>query len=357
MYPGRAEKDIAELVGMTPDAFSRALNGKRGFAAVEVARLAELLGASMYWLATGERDPHEPVVVARHEFDRRTRSRSADWDAMKLVEDDVHLAYRQVNLPAWDQRVVPADPEEARAMLGPGAVRDLATRLEDVFGIDVIKIGGVPTALTMILAGRPVIVLGETGNWFYLNWSLAHEFAHLALGHVVADSHAPVDARLVDQQEADANAFAAEFLLPRTELLAIDWQKETARSVAARLWEWGVSTDALRTRLAALKCVLPAELSAALSLKTQTLLRRHWDGNTADDLITVRMEEAAARKFPLALRVAHIEAIAAGRVPKGTLAWMLDIDEADLEVDEPEAEYGDSIDVLAADLGLEVSGR
>lgn len=93
---GTTQKQIAESVGMTPDAFSRALRGERGFAAVELVDLAELLGQDVHFLITGEPDPHRLVVSARHRFDRESRVRSIDrQEADDAVLADIALAFRQ----------------------------------------------------------------------------------------------------------------------------------------------------------------------------------------------------------------------------------------------------------------------
>lgn len=47
------------------------------------------------------------------------------------------------------------------------------------------------------------------------------------------------------------------------------------------------------------------------------------------------MTESAERKFPEWLKRAHLEKIAEGRLAKGTLAWILDVDEDELEVEQP----------------------
>ena len=73
---GTTQKDIAAQVGMTPDAFSRALKGERGFSAVELANLAELLHVDVYFLITGAADPNRLVLAARHSYDPETRERA-----------------------------------------------------------------------------------------------------------------------------------------------------------------------------------------------------------------------------------------------------------------------------------------
>ena len=78
---GIPQKQIAAKVGMTEDAFSRALRGQRGFSALELARLADVLDHDIHFLITGEPDPNRLVVSGRHNFDRETRSRSVNGEA------------------------------------------------------------------------------------------------------------------------------------------------------------------------------------------------------------------------------------------------------------------------------------
>src|SRR3984957_16654855 len=94
--PRLLHRSVAEGVGMTPDAFSRALSGKRQFSAIELARLADRIGADLHWLITGRLDPHRISVAARHDFDHETGQRSIpgrDGDERTLT--DIALAYRQ----------------------------------------------------------------------------------------------------------------------------------------------------------------------------------------------------------------------------------------------------------------------
>src|SRR5699024_11423974 len=102
------------------------------------------------------------------------------------------------------------------------------------------------------------------------------------------------------------------------------------------LWGTGVSTSALRSRLNALKIATSAEISDALELTPQALLRRYWHGGEGDP-ITERMTKAATRRFPDWIKAAHLEKIAQGNLGKETLAWMLGIEPSEIEVEEPEA--------------------
>jgi hypothetical protein len=68
----------------------------RAFSAVELAGAADVLGVSMYWLVTGETDPTELKIAARHSFDGYSGEYRADAAGSDLqVLQDVALLYRQ----------------------------------------------------------------------------------------------------------------------------------------------------------------------------------------------------------------------------------------------------------------------
>jgi Zn-dependent peptidase ImmA (M78 family) len=349
LEPARTQVEIAREVELTPDALSRALSGQRAFSALELARLAELLDADIHWLITGQPDPRRLVVAARHDFDfdsgrRQVPGRSGD----QSVLDDIGLAYHQAyrGEPPEVVRSLPEDIAKTRAALGSGFVRPFIDRLEDVLGVDVVRVRELSTSYCFTIAQRHVIAVVATGNWFRENWSLAHELAHLVKGHLDAEQRA--------DHEAEANAFAAELLLPAETLRSLDWSRVTAAEVAERVWEFGVSTDALARRLSWLDIQVSAEVFALLEQATQRLLRHHWVGRKSgsNDEITLRMDSAATRRFPVSLQHAHLEKIASGALGKGTLAWMLGIAADELEVEAPDESARIDSDTLSVELGL-----
>lgn len=326
------QKLLAQRVGMTPDALSRALSGHRGFAAVELAEISRVLDADMHELITGEPDPHRLVLSARHQFDHQTGERRLDGAAEdREILDGIRLAYAQAGeLP--DSSSLPEDLESARRKLRPDFVRTFIGRLEAI-GVDVVRINDLSTAYSFLIEGRAVIAIPGTGNWFYENWSLGHELGHLVLGHHGVVKGAPG----YEQHESEANAFAAELLLPEPFLRSVSWTGLGLPALAELVWELGVSTDALRRRANSLHLELSEPVQEALALSTQKLLRHHWTGARFGDPITRRMTEAGERRFPSWLKAAHLERIATGAVGKGTLAWMLEVEVETLEVDEPAA--------------------
>jgi len=348
LSPPPKHADVAGSIGMTADAFSRAVNGKRHFSSIELARLADRIDADLHWLITGELDPHRVSIAARHDFDHETGQRTIPGragDEQALA--DIALAYRQAysepgQLPDW-----PTVPAAVRAVLGHGFVRPFADRLERELGVEVVRVAELSTAYSLTVGGRAVIAVPATGSWFRENWDLAHELGHLTTGDH-DDDLSPDDAH---RQETAANAFAAELLLPAAELTAVAWEKIGDDELAALVWEWGVSVDALRRRLCALLGDAPDNVARWAAHPTQRLLRSHLRMESERDEITGRMDAAAQRRFPLDLQEAHLELIASGAVSRETLAWMLGIPADSLDVDAPEVPEAD-IDDLTAALGL-----
>ncbi|GAB2572710.1 ImmA/IrrE family metallo-endopeptidase [Kribbella endophytica] len=355
--PTTRQRDIADKVGMTPDAFSRALNDKRAFSSVELALLADLLDADLHWLITGQADPHRIKIAARHEFDHVTGERRVpgrEHDDAEL--GNVALAYRQAYPNAeHPSATLPTSVDALRTALGDDYVRGFADRVEQRLDVDVVRLAGLTTDYSFTIGGRHVILLAARANWFRSNWSLAHELAHLALRHHDVD-----DAN--GGQEAAANAFAAELLLPKAGLAGVDWQVISPADLAQFVWNAGVSCDALVRRLGNLQLPLSPKVRQLLDAPTQRLLRQHLGAVDEPatrsgpfvlpvDPITERMNASAVRRFPLSLQDAHAQRIALGELAPGTLAWMLDTAEEDLVVDRPTVVH-QSADDLASALGL-----
>jgi transcriptional regulator with XRE-family HTH domain len=347
-------RDVAEQIGMTPDAFSRALNGKRQFSSIELARLAELLEADLHWLITGQADPNRLQVAARHKFDHSTRLHTIPGLAGdEQVLADIALAYRQAYPdPENDAKPGmavkwPRSAAEAQDILGHDFVRNFAGQLERYLGLGVIRVAELSTAYSFAVGSHTVVALPATANWFRENWDLAHEVGHIVEGH-----HADgISEHEADKHEAAANAFAAELLLPAALIKDIRWDELPDGKLALYVWNWGISTDALYRRICSLLGDAPARIAHWASGPTQRLLRRHLPVDSELDEITARMDEAAQRRFPLRLQEAHLNRVASGAIGKATLAWMLGIDAAALEVDSPEIPEVDA-DELASALGL-----
>lgn len=337
--------EIADAVGMKPDALSRAINGQRSFSSLELASLAERLGVGIHWLITGEEDPRRPRFAARHSYDHVTGLRDVPGlDADQRVLRDIELAYRQAG-DLEESAAIPATPAGVREALGDDFVRTFMERLEDRLGIHVVRVPELSTAYCFTVSGTHVIAMKATGNWFYENFSLAHELAHLADGHLTNE-------QVTGAAEAAANAFAAELLMPADAVRSAGFPNITAEALAEWVWDRGVSTDATARRVAA--CGLDASdvVLEWSTQPTQRLLRWHWRSPKPGlDAISERMAAAAGRHFPQALLRAHIARVETGAIGPEALAWMLDVDPSELDLEVPEPPTGDT-DALADELGL-----
>lgn len=352
------QAQIASEVGMTPDAFSRALRGQRQFAAIELAKLAERLKVSMHWLATGQEDPNRVLVAARHSFDHTTRQHeSVDWSVERYGLETVASAY----VHAFGSNSVqplpplPSAPGEARQRLREAAggdfVFNFAQAVEEAFGIEVIRVPELTRSYSLSVAGHRIVVVKPHPNWFFQNWSIAHELGHFATGELNDLVDVSTDS---SQAEIDANAFAAELLLPAAGLRAIDWQDHSPAELAENLWSWGISTEALRRRLASLQIVPSEGVRELLGLPTQRVIH-HYRMAQADgfDDIADRMERASTRRFPVGLLAAHTSAVAEGSLGVEYLAWMLDAEPGDLESEFGPPTGTPDFDELASALGLQ----
>ncbi|KRD43898.1 hypothetical protein ASE38_06825 [Cellulomonas sp. Root930] len=337
--------EIAQAVEMKPDALSRAINGQRAFSSIELAALADRLGVDIHWLITGQEDPRRLRFAARHSYDHETGAR----DVPGLVADqrvlrDIELAYRQAG-DLGMSAAIPATPSEVRQALGDDFVRPFLARLEERLGIHVVRVPELTTAYCFTVNGRHVIAMKATGNWFYENFSLAHELAHLADGH-----HATGD--VSEEAEAAANAFAAELLMPAHLMCATGFPDITAEALAQWVWDRGVSTRSVAHRLSGCRIAVSDIVSEWAPQPTQRLLRSHWRSPEPGlDAISERMAAAARRHFPQVLLRAHIGRIETGVIGPEALAWMLDVDAAELDLEAPELPSGD-VDALADELGL-----
>lgn len=336
LEPTVTRKAFAERVDMTPDALSRALSGKRGLASSELVRIAGELDADIHELVTGQPDPNRVSVYARHDFDPATAERSVPtFDSDRAILEDVTRAYAQAQLGGRQCAIEGASADEVRTQLGPDFVTPFADRVEERLGIDVIRLPELGTAYSASTLGRTFIAVAASGGWFRDNWSIAHE-----LGHISGV-----------KSESAANAFAAGLLLPERLVRAIDWATASQEAVADFLWETGVSTGALKNRLATFG--LRVENSPdMLDQSTQRLLRKARSWSSAfGDTITQRMEAAGRRRFPVALQEAHEIAVEEGRIGPGYLAWMRGLDPEKVA-----REYEPAIDEPALDEMVEAFG-
>lgn len=228
------------------------------------------------------------------------------------------------------ESIAGSDAHRVRHLLGDGFTHDLPGRVTQVLDVDVWVLDLTGDAYSLMIDGRRVVVAKRTPNWFRQNFSVAHELGHFA-AHTLCDES--LDA--AGDHEAAANGFAAELLMPEAQLRSFDWHQLNLEVLAEQIWEWGISTHALAVRLRSLRITPNDEIAAALALKTQSMLRRHWDRPSGPDPITQRMEHAAERRVPTELTSRLEESVLGGIAPAESLAYALGVPVTELEVELP----------------------
>lgn len=327
---------------MAHDALSRAINGQRHFSALEIAQLAERLGVDTHWLITGEQDPFQVRLAARHTWGRSSADEDErDAEIVARVVEAYRAAYAAEGAVPRPTGALPADPGRLRELLPNADIRGLSEQVEGALGIDIVRDPGLSTDYSFRIGSHAVILLKSTRYWFRANWSIAHELGHLALGHHVHERTTPAE-------EAPADAFAGDFLLPEAQLRAVDWQTITRGELARWVWAAGVSTTALSRRLGDLSLGMSQQVREALDKSTPKLMRAHVEllraGQAYGDPIWERENRTTGRQFPQHLVTTLTNRVEVGEADPYLLAWVREVPVDDLswpepDVDSPSAEY------------------
>ncbi|WP_115789974.1 helix-turn-helix domain-containing protein [Arthrobacter silvisoli] len=330
---GMKQVDVAKSAGMTPDALSRALRDERQFKLVELASIADFVHASVHWLITGDRDPYELKLSARHDYDRNAQADVPhDWNHAARIAGDVALAYAQVGLgPRETQTSLPSYSSAKMAARHIAAllsdvrgdqrrpyIEDFPGAVEAALGIDVFIVDGEPMfkAYSAASDGLTFIVAHTGGSWFRINWNLAHELGHIVRGDLAYSD----EERYIRADEAWANAFAAELLAPEETIRGFDWGGASETDLAHMVLGMGVSTETVRNRLTSLK-IQPRSgaLVAAVEKTTHELARQVLDS----DRLLQQTNRYQKPRFPRRIVEAHTRAVQDGKTDGQVLAWML----------------------------------
>jgi hypothetical protein len=150
---------------------------------------------------------------------------------------------------------------EARVALG----LDPAAPLEDVLDVVEARVPVIVAALPEGVAGACAGgVLWVNGHQFAprQRFTLAHEFGHAWIGHdgrLAVDSFDTLSGRTSNPLEVQANAFAAEFLVPKAGLDRFE-REPTLEDVVGLAGDYGVSAPAMVIRLEQCKLASPARI-------------------------------------------------------------------------------------------------
>lgn len=260
---GLTQSDLAAAAGVTQAALSRYENGLRDPEPEALQRVAEALGVTTTFLEHAGRK-HGGMAVEAHMRRRATappgvwrqleaRLNMYRWHASHLFEEVTINADQHV--PSID--VLEADPEDAarlvraqwRMPLGP--VRDLIGWLESAGCLVFVEDFGSPRVdgVSQWVGDHPVILVNACAPPDRMRLTLAHELGHLVM-------HTGVTAG--QDVEAEAQAFAGEFLIPASVVKSSLRNLKPAQLVGLKL-EYGVSMQALVERAFHLGLLSPVE--------------------------------------------------------------------------------------------------
>lgn len=216
-----------------------------------LTRLARALGVTEEFLQHCGKVRGAMAVDAH--MRRRATEKATTWRRLEaqLNEYRMHASklFEQVSLQA-DQVFSTFDPEgtdardaarllrmQWRMPIGP--VRNLTAWLEGAGCLVLFKDFGTSRVdgLSQWVGDHPVMLINSRAPTDRLRWTLAHETGHLCL-------HASY---IGDDPEGDANAFAAEFLMP-SEVIRPQLRHLTTGRLTDLKRQWGVSMQALIER-------------------------------------------------------------------------------------------------------------
>ncbi|MEV4412643.1 XRE family transcriptional regulator [Catellatospora sp. NPDC049609] len=334
---------FSELVGISADKLSKSLNAVRRFTSLELALIADAGDVSVDWLLTGRtRAPAPPAAAPGAGDDLRALVDrfAAAYETLRLLGRRPRLAA----LPALPPGPpAPAGRELAeravtavRAATGrPGlhglATADLAAAIEQAYAVDValLPLPGGADALSRQTGHSRLILAAVTSRFTRQRFALTH-----ALGHVLAGD---ADEPLLDQElapgaqradgEVRADAFAAAFLMPYDEVVAVTGRREVTDACFAELVRgFGVSAGAMAARLRALGLV---DAPRHGELSRWTAARCH-QGPSGRDALLAAMTAARTRRSPARLVGELFGAYADGATTLVPLAGLLDCPVDDL---------------------------
>ena len=183
--------------------------------------------------------------------------------------------------------------------------------------------------------GCPLLFVGGDQAITRQRFTLAHEFGHLRMGHrSVVDWEVAIGGYLHDPNEVCANAFAAEFLLPRDAVEAWGHEhvsgKVSLEHVVLLAAQYGVSAHVARYALETARVLTGEERKQQLAAEIRDGLHLELFAQLGLEPLEDELAAASAQRprIPRALRGSALGDLLAGELDVGGLAARLSCDRA-----------------------------
>jgi len=351
---GLSQKALGDMVGLSRSSIAQIEAGKRKVDVLLLRELARQLGVDAMQLLGEEEEAGDSdsadTAIAQEVFDGGRVGNESLADFLATLRN-----YRQ--LLASTERPRPALPEPSDGIstrtpkyriaaeairvreamgLGDSPCGDSLRALIEGSGVPVFTLDLDPEDVSGLYVNYPgvgpvLMVNGRQLRWRQ-NFTLAHEFGHVWLHR----SERAIASRIFSPPEAtreiegQANAFAAEFLMPektikRALASLVDSEQITAEDVVHLQRMMGVSYKAMLIRLKALRLIGRKrfeELAAKRPVSVAFRLGYEVHPTEVGDEFEIPLEERFAREYLLLV----IEAWNSGRLGEARAAEMLRTD-------------------------------
>lgn len=277
---GQTQEAFGDSVGLDSTKLSKALNSKRRFSSLELARIAEDHGVTVDWLMNGDGAAVAARVSAEHSSVERAIALAHLYGESRDNVIFLRGAPKQPDTPTLGHHALMVDQgaelaDFALGLLGSPDVLDgptFASAIEGVFGFDVAVAdldGGCDGLALSSKSGARTLLVATSENPTRQRFTMAHELAHLLC---TDDQGLHVDEDVMakgDLTEMRANAFASRLLMPEQRLAEMfPGPAITETSFADAVMKLKVSPSSLAWRLLTLKLASPEQRAALGKMRT-----------------------------------------------------------------------------------------
>lgn len=346
---GLTASDLAEATGLDVDALRCLEDGGQDFEAATIFGLAEFLKVSPMAILEPDSLPGRLPVATRTNGDGV--SDATTWRLISLAELH-HVLSANGHLTSVSARIGEAPQRRPAQSLqehaddlaqwagdrlkfpnkGASRLVDLASIVESRFGVDVMvetREEGAPLGASITDPEFPFILVNADQSTPRALFTLAHELGHMLNqdGHLLhVDGHLGGST----DSERSANAFAAAFLMPKTDIVKIiDKHGRGVKSLAHMLLKFSVSYEALVYRLHNLRFINIHGRDRLKKAGWAGLVYALEDTNLSRRLLSARSIKLAKRP-PSLLTKRCWNGVIDGTVSVRPLAGLLEEDSGDL---------------------------